>query len=387
MRFLVACACVLIMQTPTKEVVNAGPPPVGPYSPAIKAGGFIYLSGTLAQDQSGAIVGKGDVGAQTRRVIERMREVLTAAGSSLDRVVSVTVYLKSAADFPAMNDAYRAYWPTDPPTRTTVITDLVLPDALVELSMIAIPPGAERVVVQPEGWMRSPNPYSYAIRTGDTVFLSGLVSRNGRDNTVVTGDITVQTRAVMDNAAAILKAAGLSFANVVSSRVFLTDVANFQQMNDAYRQYFPSAPPARATVKAGLAGSQYLVEMTMTASTAPRQVVGQPSATVPISPAVRAGRRVFVSGVLGNTPQTKGDVAGQTREVLARISKTLSAAGASPTDVVDALVYLRDLSAFAAMNAEYRTFFAKDFPARATVGTGLVPDDGLVEIMVTAVTR
>lgn len=387
MRYLLACACVLIMQSPIKEIVNAGPPPVGPYSPAVKAGGLIYLSGTLAQDPSGAIVGKGDVAAQTRRVIDRMREVLTAAGSSLDRVVSVTVYLKSAADFETMNDAYRAYWPSDPPTRTTVISDLVLPDALVELSMIAVPPGGERVVVHPDGWVRSPNPYSYAIRSGDTVFLSGLVPRNGRDNTVVTGDITVQTRAVMANAAAILKEAGLSFAHVVSNRVFLTDVSNFQPMNEAYRQYFPSAPPARATVKAGLAGSQYLVEMTMTASTATRQVVGEPSPAVPISPAVRAGRRLFVSGTLGNTPQTKGDVAGQTREVLARIAKALSAAGASPADVVDSLVYLRDLSHFAAMNAEYRAFFAKDFPARATVGTGLVPDDGLVEIMVTAVTR
>lgn len=387
MRSLLACACVLIMQNPVKEIVNAGPAPVGPYSPAVKADGLVYVSGTLAQDQTGAIVGKGDVAAQTRRAIDRVREVLTAAGLSLDRVVAVTVYLKSAADFQTMNDAYRTYWPVDPPTRTTVITDLVLSDALVEVAMIAVLPGAERVVVHPEGWVQSPNPYSYAIRSGDTVFLSGIVPRKGRDNTVVTGDVTVQTRAVMDNAAEILKAAGLSLAHIVSNRVYLTDAANFGAMNETYRQYFPANPPTRATVQSGLAGSQYLVEMTMTASRLPRQVLGKPEPSIPISPAIRVGSRVYVSGMLGNTPQTKGDVATQTRETLARIAKALSGAGASPADVVDSLVYLRDVSHFAAMNAEYRRAFGKDFPARTTVGTGLVPDDGLVEIMVTAVIR
>ena len=255
------------VQTSAKQVVNAVPAPVGPYSHAVKAGGLIYVSGTLAQDNSGAMVGEGDVGAQTRRVIERMRDLLAAAGSSLDHVVSVTVYLKAASDFPAMNAAYRTFWPKDPPTRTTVVTDLVLPDALVELSMIAVPSGAERVVVHPQDWMASPNPYSYAIRTGDTLFLSGLVSRNGKDNAVISGDIATQTRAVMDNAGQLLKAAGMSHANVVSARVYLPDVSVFQQMNDAYRSYFASAPPpARATVKAALAGSQYAVEITMIAT-------------------------------------------------------------------------------------------------------------------------
>jgi reactive intermediate/imine deaminase len=377
------------LRTPLKRTVMAGQKPLGPYSPAVDAGGFIYVSGTFAenQDDTGAVAGKDDIAAQTRRAIERATDVLTSAGTSLDRVVSVTVYLKSAADFQAMNDAYRGYWPADPPARTTVITDLVLPDALVELSMIAVPPGAERTVVHPQGWVRSPNPYSYAIRSGDTLFLSGLVPRNGRDNTTVTGGIAAQTRAVMENAAAILDAAGMSLAHVVNTRVYLTDVANFQSMNDSYRPYFASSPPTRATVQSGLAGSQYLVEMTMTASSAARQAVGEPPPSVPISTAIRAGNRLYVSGVLGNTPDTRGDVSAQTREVLARIAKALAAGGASPADVVDSLVYLRDVSHFATMNAQYRAFFGADFPARTTIGTPLVPDDGLIEIMVTAVTH
>lgn len=376
----------MAMQTPGRQLITAGPPPVGPYSPAVKAGGLIYLSGTLAQDEAGAIVGTGDVAAQTRRVIERMGVVLGASGSSLEQVAAVTVYLASAADFPAMNAAYKAYWPKNPPTRTTVIADLVLPEALVEMTMIAIPDGGERAVVQPEGWIPSPNPYSYGIRSGHTLFLSGLVSRNGRDNTVVPGDITTQTKTVMDNAGAILKAAGLSFDHVVSSRIYLPESGMFQQMNAAYRTYFPSAPPARATVQAGLAGSQYAVEITMIASTAMREVVSDGRPGNPnLSVAIRAGNTLYLSGMLGSTPETRGDVAGQTKETLARIRRTLAAAGYTSADVVDSMVYLTDVAAFGAMNDGYGAFFGKDFPARTTVGSGLMDPDGLVEVMMTAV--
>lgn len=378
------CAALSLtaMQTSSKQIVNIGPPPVGPYSVAVKAGGLIYVSGTLSQDDKGDLVG-ADTAAQTRRILDRLKGLVEAAGSSMPQVVAVTVYLKNAGDFGAMNDVYRGYWPKDPPTRTTVITDLLL-GALVEISMVAVPNGAERVVVHPKDWIASPNPYSYAIRTGDMLFLSGLVPRNGRDNSVVTGDITVQTKAVLDNAGELLRAAGMDHSNVVSGRVYLPDGADFQAMNTTYRTYFTKNPPARATVIAGLAGKGYAVEMTFVASSAPRQVVG--TATNPnLSPAIRAGNRLYVSGVLGNNADNAGNAAAQTKETLARIRATLEAGGYTSADVVDSLVYLTDLSKFQEMNAEYRPFFGKDFPARATVGTGLVSPGGVVEIMVTAV--
>jgi 2-iminobutanoate/2-iminopropanoate deaminase len=373
------------MQTPNKAIVTVGTAPASPYSHAVKSGGLIYLSGGLSQDASGNITPKGDIKGQTKGTIERMRTILAAAGSSLDQVVAVTIYLKSASDFAAMNEAYSGFWTKDPPTRTTVVADAVLPDALIEISMIAVPTGAERVVIHPSGWVKSPSPYSYAIRTGDTLFLSGLVARNGRDNTVVAGDINVQTAAVLDNATELLKAAGMTLENVVSSRIYLPDGASFQPMNAVYRKYFSAAPPARATVIAGLAGSQYSVEITLIASASAKRVVadGRP-VNANLSAAIRAGDRVYVSGMLGNTPETKGDVGAQTRETLARIRAALTAAGCSPADVFESVVYLTDMKNFAAMNAAYRPFFERDFPARATVQTGLVAAEGLVEIMVTA---
>jgi reactive intermediate/imine deaminase len=376
------------MMQPTssrKAIINIGPTPSAPYSRAVRAGGLIYLSGTLSQDERGAVIGKGDVGAQTRRVIERMRDVLTAAGSSLDQVVAVTVYLTTASDFQAMNDAYRPFWPKDPPTRTTVVTELVVPDAAVEISMVAAPAGSDRMVIHPAPWAKSPNPYSYAVRTGDTVFLSGLVSRRGPDNSLVAGDVGAQTRVVLQNAQELLQAAGLTMADVVSARVYLIDAADFAAMNAVYREFFPQHPPARATVKAALAGAGPVVEITLVASSAPRQAIGTPPQGLPISPAVRTGERLYVSGMLGNMPHTQGDVAAQTREVLERIRKTLADAGATPADVVDGLVYITDARMFPIMNEHYRAFFGAEFPARATVVTPLVADDGLVEIMVTAV--
>ena len=326
-------------------------------------------------------------------MLDNIGATLAQAGSSIDRALSVHVYLKRASDFSAMNEVYRTYWPKDPPVRTTVEADLVLPDALVEISMVAAPAGGDRQVIHPSSWAASPNPYSYGVKSGDTLFLAGLVSRNGKDNSIVTGDITTQTRTVMENAGAILGAAGMSYADVVSARAYITDGALFSGMNATYRTFFEKDRPARATVISGLMGPQYLVEITMVAVRhADRQVLttpnadgspGQPSPN--LSSAVRVGPRLYLSGMLGDTDANKGDVKAQTRETLARIGRTLRAAGFDWTNVVDGLVYLTDLGQFAAMNEAYREIFARDFPARATVRAGLVAPDGLVEIMFVAV--
>jgi 2-iminobutanoate/2-iminopropanoate deaminase len=369
----------------TRTVISTGPTPVGPYSPAIAAAGLIHLSGMLPLDDDRRIVGPGDLVAQTRRVVERVRGLLVAAGSSLEQVVSVTVYLKSAAHFATMNEAYRTFWPHHPPTRTTVIADLLDPDALIEVSLVAVPNGVGRAVIHPTDWQPSPSPYSYGIRSNDTVFLSGLVSRNGRDNTSVPGDVSLQTRVVLDNAGELLHAEGLSHANIVSVRVFLPDSSSFEQMNTEYRRYFPSAPPARATVRAGLAASQYRVEMTIIASAAPRHPIGDgPHPNPNLSAAIRTGHHVYLSGMLGNPAVHPDDAAAQTRETLEHIRRTLADADCSPADVIDSLVYLTDLSDLQHMNDAYRAFFQHSFPARTTVRAGLFVPHGRVEIMMVA---
>lgn len=364
--------------------VISGPNPNLPFSAAIRADGLIYVAGTLSAD--------GDIKAQTKKTLDDLSQTLQKAGSSIANVAAVHVYLKNASDFAAMNEVYRSYWPKNPPVRTTIASDLVVPTALVEISMVAVPNGGERVVVHPSDWMQSPNPYSYGIRSGDTLFLSGLVARNGKDNSVVEGDMATQTKAVLDNAGQILKAAGLTFDNVVSSRVYITDQTRFQEMNKVYQTYFPKDPPARATVVAPLMGPSYQVEITLTANRQPKQAFttpaadGTPGKPSPIlSSAIKVGNRLYVSGILGNTAANKGNMEAQTTELLARVGRTLKAAGFDWPNVVDGIVYITDVAQFDAMNKGYRTIFSKDFPARATVRTGLVNADGLVEIMFVAV--
>ncbi len=360
-----------------------GPMPNLPFSAAVNADGLVYVAGTLSAE--------GDIRAQTRKTVEDISAVLQKAGSSLANVASVNVYLTRAEDFAAMNEVYRTFWPKDPPVRTTIVSDLVVPGALVEISMVAIPTGGERVVIHPSDWIKSPNPYSYGIRSGDTLFLAGLVARNGKDNSLVEGDMATQTKAVLDNAGAILKAAGMGFENVVSSRVFITDQTKFQEMNKAYVPHFPKQPPTRATVVAPLMGPQFQVEITLTASRLPKRVIttptadgspGKPSAI--LSSAIEVGNRLYLSGMLGNTKTNIGDAEAQTVEIMNRVGRTLKAAGYDWTQVVDGVVYITDVKNFDAMNRGYRTIFTKDFPARATVRTGLVNETGLVEIMFVA---
>ena len=390
--FFMTAVAMALAQSGAKQIIGVEPDPGLPFSAAVKAGGLIYVAGTLGTDPRGQVA--GDIKAQTKQTLDNISATLQKAGSSLANAASVMVYLKAQSDFAAMNEVYRTYWPKDPPARTTVVATLVRPEALVEISMVAVPAGAERIVVHPSDWIQSPNPYSYGIKTGNTLFLAGLVSRNGKDNAVVQGDMQAQTKTVLDNGAAILKAAGMSYADVVSSRVFITDVAKFQDMNGAYRPYFTASPPARATVRAPLMGADYLVEITMVAvKDASRAAMSQQPAAgaapspagPPLSPAIRVGNRLYVSGMLGNTAENKTDAKAQTVETLARIGRTLDAAGFAWKDVVDGVVYLTDMAHYNDMNTAYRGAIAKDFPARATVGVGLVNADGLVESMLTAV--
>lgn len=92
-------------------------------------------------------------------------------------------------------------------------------------------------------------PYSQAIDAGDFVFLSGQVPIDPRTGELVPGDIGVQTDRVLDNLGAVLEAAGCSFADVVKTTIYLTDLGDFQLVNATYAKRFASAPPARATVQ------------------------------------------------------------------------------------------------------------------------------------------
>lgn len=124
----------------SKEVIrsDAAPLPIGPYSQAIRAGGLLFLAGQIPLDPATGQMAAGDIKAQARRVLQNLAAVLEAAGSSMDRVVKTTVFLKDMNDFGAMNEEYASFFKELPPARSTVQVARLPRDALVEIECIAL---------------------------------------------------------------------------------------------------------------------------------------------------------------------------------------------------------------------------------------------------------
>jgi 2-iminobutanoate/2-iminopropanoate deaminase len=107
-----------------------------PLSSAIRAGNLLFVSGQLSLDDAGSLVGR-DIDTQTHQVMARLRAVLQSAGADLDRVVKTSVWLTDKADFASFNAVYREYFPNRPPARSTVISELLVVGARIEIDVVA----------------------------------------------------------------------------------------------------------------------------------------------------------------------------------------------------------------------------------------------------------
>jgi len=123
-----------------KEVIktNDAPQAIGPYSQAIKANGCVFISGQIAIDPATGELVEGDVGKQADRVLQSLRAILQAAGSSMEQVVRTTVFLKNMSDFAAMNQVYATFFTTQQPARSTVEVAQLPRNVLVEIDVIAL---------------------------------------------------------------------------------------------------------------------------------------------------------------------------------------------------------------------------------------------------------
>ena len=119
----------------TSIALENAPPPKGPYSPAVRAGGFVYVSGQTPRDPITGELAGIDIATQTRQVLSNVKAMLAAAGATMSDVISVTVYLQDVDDWAAMNIVYKDFFAAPFPSRTAVGADLR--DILVEISAIA----------------------------------------------------------------------------------------------------------------------------------------------------------------------------------------------------------------------------------------------------------
>jgi 2-iminobutanoate/2-iminopropanoate deaminase len=119
-------------------VTDLGPKAIGPYSQAVRANGFVFVSGQIALDPRTQELVPGDITAQTERVLENVKGILQAAGSSLEKVVRATVFLADMSEFAAMNQVYARYFRQAFPARSTVQAARLPRDVRVEIDVIAL---------------------------------------------------------------------------------------------------------------------------------------------------------------------------------------------------------------------------------------------------------
>lgn len=350
-------------------------------------GGLVYVSNVTGTSEGGTPL--TTIEEQAKRTLDRLGEELGRRGLDYGDVVVSNVFLKDSRHFQAMNEIYRGYFPTDPPTRATVEADLPDPSALIQISVIATD-GAKEVIT-PSG-MRSPAlPYSWGVRVGSTLFIAGATSRSPETYEPVTGDPETQTRRVLGNVGLVLEEAGMHYGDLVTCRVFLDDPRQFAAMNQAYGEIMPSDdPPARATVRAGLMNPVFDTEIQCIAESSPnRRVVvaeGRERSQLPYSPAISTGERLYLAGMVGSQPgeSMPHDAAEQTRNTLENLRETLSAADLGFADVVDTWVYVADLREWEAVREVLEEVLPPTARPGTVIGTPLMGSTARVEIQMVA---
>lgn len=342
---------------------------------------FVYVSNVTGTAAGGRAL--ASITEQTTQALEQLRQALRQRGLDLQHVVAVNVFLKDARHFQDMNAVYRRFFPDQPPTRATAEADLPDPDALIQLSAVAA--RGPKQVIAPQG-MASPSlPYSWGIKVGNTLFISGMTSRAPDTYEPVLGDVPTQTRRIFGNIGLVLKAAGMDFKDLTTCRVYLDDARRFAAMNQAYAEFVPADdPPARATVRAGLMNPGFDVEVQCTAEpSTSRKVVmaeGAQRSRAPLSPAIGTENRLYLSGMLGGA----GDAAAQTRSTLDNLLGTLRAAGMDFSHLVDVWVYVTDMRQWDAVKRVLDEVLPAGGPQPTIVGTPLMGANFLVEIQMVA---
>lgn len=236
-------------------------------------------------------------------------------------------------------------------------------------------------------------PFADAVRAGDLLFLSGQIGAVPGSARPVPGGVAAETRQAMENIGAVLKRRGLGYGDLVKCTMMLTDMAQWQALNQAYASFFADGRfPARSTIGAASLALGAKVEIDCTARV--RKLPGATNIGTPLGPysqAVRSGDTVYISGVIAYDASARrfaaGDITAQMQQVFANLDGILVASGLTRGDVVKTTVFLHSAADMAAANQAYAAYFAQGSkPARTMVpGADWGRPDMLVEIEAVAV--
>ena len=360
-----AFAASLALADITAVVPKSGPPPVGPYSPGVMAGDYLYVSGQGAKTADGALPTTFE--AQIRQTLENVKGVVEAAGLTMDHVVYTQVYLEDMGNFGEMNRVYRTYFPKAPPARATLGV-AKLPGTPVEINAVAVRNLSDKGAVAVPGFS-SDEPLSPGILTRDRLYVSAMRGAGA--------DPVQQVASALAGMESVLRAAGLTMGHMVFVNPYLTKALAQGVMNREYAKHFENGnTPARATIEVAALPGQAQIEFTgvavrdLAARHAIRPKNMRPSATA--SPCVLAGDTLYCSAKSAFIPGpnqgvTVETIGQQVRASMRNLLDGLEEAGMNFNQVVSTNVYLDDVNEFQAMNKVYALFFRGVAPARTTI--------------------
>lgn len=353
-------------------VPRSSPAPVGPYSPGIDAGDYIYVAGQGAEAPDGKMPATFD--EQVRQTLENVKAVVEAAGLTMKNVVYTQVYLEDIHNFDRMNRIYGQYFPDSPPARAALGV-AKLAGTPVEINAVAVRDLANRKVISVPGY--DPHePVSPGILTQDRLFVSAMRGRELRTGTIP-ADPAAQVNLALDGVKAVVEAGGLQLSHMVFVNPYLTNQIPGRVMNKSYASRFEFGnTPARATIEVSSLPEGAQIEFTgvavrdLSQRRAVRPKNMRPSATA--SPCVFAGDTLYCSAKDAFIPGPNagiyvGTVEQQVRQSVRNQLDNLEEADMDLSDVVATNVYLDDMADFQAMNKIYAKYFKPPYPARTTI--------------------
>jgi reactive intermediate/imine deaminase len=242
---------------PHKAVHPKGvaPNPKLPFSPAVLVGETLYLSGQGSRALKTGELPVGEIEAHTKQALENNLLLLEAAGMGPANVVTANVYLTDMSLIGRMNEVYRTFFASDPPSRTTVGVP-ALPGAVpIEITFVATRSGKQ--VFATEGSRPNPN-FSEVVAAGPMLYPAGKVGKG--DN------IEAHAKAALDGIGNALKAGGRGFDDVVEAKVYLTDLKDQDKVLSVFRTTFPQNPPALTTTAVSKLVGTSIIEITLVAA-------------------------------------------------------------------------------------------------------------------------
>jgi enamine deaminase RidA (YjgF/YER057c/UK114 family) len=369
---LLAGALGLLYAANFRAISPPGAQIVGPYTPGLLAGQFLYVSGQGARAADGAY--PKTTAGQVRQTLEHVRSIVEAAGLTMDHVVYSQMYLSDPGAYAEALAAWRDYFKGAGPALAVLGVSRMPGDTPVEINAVALTDLTRRRVIR-GGGPGNPSGSPDAVAAADRLFVSSCFGLDAGGN--APADPAVQTQLALERMGAVLKAAGLSYDHLVFVNPYRTAAVRTSELDRVYAKYFQFGDtPARATIEAahlpfganisftGVA----VLDLASRRSVRPKNMA--PSATA--SPCVFAGDTLYCSAKSAFIPGPNSGIYVPTVELQVRYSirnllDGLEEAGMDLSHVVATNVYLDDIEDFAKMNAVYASYFKAPFPTRTTV--------------------